>query len=194
MGKLSLSLRSLVPGTDELKQEVADKFRRPLPPSLHRHRLSLTAFVSNVIVSTVFDPPASVPPTLRPTPWIVTSVRFCILPTAPMAGEGASETTESPSCGAARARRRQSYSSNKHWGVVMSRWLTCLFATSALVQFVSVSAAEGPTLSSPAPASPPPATTRPAAATPSNVPAAMSQIPATGAPIALESGKARCFA
>ncbi|MGA8399849.1 MAG: type II and III secretion system protein family protein [Stellaceae bacterium] len=71
----------------------------------------------------------------------------------------------------------------------MSRWLTCLFATSALVQFVSVSAAEGPTLSSPAPASPPPATTRPAAATPSNVPAAMSQIPATGAPIVLESGK-----
>ena len=32
MGKLSLSLRSLVPGPDELKQEVADKSPDPLPP------------------------------------------------------------------------------------------------------------------------------------------------------------------
>jgi pilus assembly protein CpaC len=67
----------------------------------------------------------------------------------------------------------------------MSRWLACLFATSALFQFASVSAAEGPTPSSPAPASPPPAAARPTA----GVPAAMSQIPATGAPIVLESGK-----
>lgn len=69
----------------------------------------------------------------------------------------------------------------------MSRWPTCLLATSALVQFASVSAAEGPTPSSPAPA--PPAAAGPATPPPSNVPAAMSQIPATGAPIVLESGK-----
>ena len=65
----------------------------------------------------------------------------------------------------------------------MFRWLAGLFAASALVQFVSSSAAEGPT-----PAASPPTTAAPAV-TPGNVPAAMSQIPATGAPISLDAGK-----
>jgi pilus assembly protein CpaC len=65
----------------------------------------------------------------------------------------------------------------------MSRWLAGLFAASALVQFVSSSAAEGPTSA----ASPPPAAAP--AAPPGKAPAAMSQIPATGAPISLDAGK-----
>jgi pilus assembly protein CpaC len=65
----------------------------------------------------------------------------------------------------------------------MSRWLAGLFAATALVQFVSPSAAEGPTSA----ASPPPATAP--AAPPGRVPAAMSQIPPTGAPISLDAGK-----
>ena len=69
----------------------------------------------------------------------------------------------------------------------MYRWLAGLFAASALVQFVSSSAAEGPTS---APASPPPAAAPAApAAAPSSVSAAMSQILATGAPIVLDAGK-----
>jgi pilus assembly protein CpaC len=68
----------------------------------------------------------------------------------------------------------------------MYRWLAGLFAASALVQFVSSSAAQGPA-AAPAPASPPPAAAP--SSPPSNVPAAMRQIPATGAPIVLDSGK-----
>src|SRR5579872_5260255 len=75
----------------------------------------------------------------------------------------------------------------------MYRWLAGLLAASALVQFASSSAAEAPTTAEasaapPAAASAPSAAAAPAAA-PSNVPAAMSQIPATGAPIALDAGK-----
>jgi pilus assembly protein CpaC len=64
----------------------------------------------------------------------------------------------------------------------MSRWLASLLAASVLVQFAPASVAET--------ATPPAAETKPAPAeAPASVSAKMSQIPATGAPIALEAGK-----
>lgn len=64
----------------------------------------------------------------------------------------------------------------------MSRWLAGLITASSVMQCVSSTAAQPPGAA-------PPATTAPATAAPAAVSAAMSQIPATGAPILLEAGK-----
>jgi pilus assembly protein CpaC len=69
----------------------------------------------------------------------------------------------------------------------MSRWLAGLFAASALVQFVSVSDAQGPTTAQGPTQAP---TAAPAATAPGGtLPASLSQVPASGPPIGLESGK-----
>src|SRR5580693_3455911 len=68
----------------------------------------------------------------------------------------------------------------------MYRWLACLLAASALIQFVPPSAAQSPAAQSPA-AAPPPA--GPPAAPPGAVSTAMNQIPPNGAPIVLDAGK-----
>jgi len=78
---------------------------------------------------------------------------------------------------------------------MMSRWLTGLFAASALVQFISVSDAQGPTTAE-GPSTGQDTTTAqgptavPAATAPGGtLPASLSQVPASGPPIGLESGK-----
>jgi len=68
----------------------------------------------------------------------------------------------------------------------MSRWFGGLIAASALVQFMAVGAAQAPAPEPPS-APPPAAPSEPKAS--STTPAAISQVPPSGPPIMLESGK-----